>query len=54
MGGVSVFALIAVLCFVLALFRVNLAGLDLTILGLVFVALHLAVGGLVWGPRRPV
>jgi hypothetical protein len=35
------FALLALLCFVLALFRVTLGELDLVVLGLAFVALHL-------------
>lgn len=38
------FALLALLCFVLALFHVSLGGLDLTVLGLCFVALTLLVG----------
>lgn len=35
------FALIALLCFVLALFHVHLASIDLVVLGLAFIALHL-------------
>lgn len=38
------FALLALLCFVLALFRVVLGSVDLVVLGFVFVALHLLVG----------
>lgn len=36
--------LAALVCFLLALFGVTPGGLDLTILGLVFVALHLLIG----------
>lgn len=35
------FALVALLCFVLALFHVALGSIDLTVLGFCFVALHL-------------
>jgi hypothetical protein len=44
------FALIALLCFVLALFRVSIGEIDLVVLGFVFVALHLmwAVPLAVW------
>lgn len=35
------FALIALICFVLALFHVHLADFDLALLGFVFIALHL-------------
>jgi hypothetical protein len=38
-------ALIALICFVLALFHVNLGSIDLVVLGLVFVAGHLVFGG---------
>jgi hypothetical protein len=39
------FALIALICFVLALFRVHLGSIDLVVLGLAFIALHL-----LWDP----
>lgn len=42
------FALVALICFVLALFEVDIAGLNLMILGLCFVALHLLLGD--WRP----
>lgn len=46
------FALIALICFVLALFGVDLGRIDLVILGLAFVALHLLFGvGIPW--RKP-
>ena len=35
------FALVALICFILALFRVELGRIDLVILGFVFIALHL-------------
>lgn len=38
------FALLALIAFVLALFRVAIENVDLVILGLAFVALHLLVG----------
>lgn len=37
-------ALIAALCFILALFKVDLGEVNLVTLGLLFVALHLAFG----------
>lgn len=37
-------ALLALICFVLALFSVKLGQIDPLVLGLVFVALHLLVG----------
>lgn len=43
------FALIALICFVLALFHVSLGSIDLVILGFVFVAAHL-----MWGISLPV
>ena len=47
-------ALIAALCFLLALLKVTIGTVDLTVLGLFFVALHLAFGAYVWSPwRRP-
>jgi hypothetical protein len=39
------FALLALLCFVLALFGVSLGEVDLVTLGLAFVAAHLLLGG---------
>lgn len=38
------FAILALICFVLALFHVSLGSVDLTVLGFCFVALHLAFG----------
>ena len=38
-------ALLALLCFVLALFDVALGSIDLVVLGLAFVAAHLVFGG---------
>jgi hypothetical protein len=38
---IVVFALIALICFVLALFKVHPGSFDLVILGFVFIALHL-------------
>jgi len=35
------FALVALICFILALFHVSLGSIDLTVLGFVFIALHL-------------
>lgn len=46
------FALAALLCFVLAVFDVALGSLDLLALGLAFVAAHLLLGDRVWAPRR--
>jgi hypothetical protein len=43
------FALIALICFVLALFKVDLGTISLVTLGLCFVALHLMWG---WTPWR--
>lgn len=45
------FALIALLCFVLALFGVTLGSIDLVILGLCFVALHLLYNWTPWAGR---
>jgi hypothetical protein len=43
------FALVALICFILALFHVHLGSIDFVVLGLVFVAAHLMVGwGLPW------
>lgn len=47
-------ALIALLCFVLALFGVHLGSINLVTLGLCFVAAHLAFGGyLPWRRSQP-
>lgn len=47
------FALIALICFILALFHVSLGSIDLVVLGLCFVALHLMVGwSIPWGRMR--
>lgn len=47
------FALVALICFILALFHVALGSIDLVILGFCFVALHLMVGiGIPWGRWR--
>lgn len=48
-------ALIALLCFVLALVDVHLGDVDLVVLGLCFVAAHLTFGGGFYPamPRRP-
>lgn len=47
------FALLALIAFVLALFGVHLGSLDLVILGWCFVALHLLFGvGIPWGRLR--
>ena len=47
------FALLALLCFVLALFHVHIGTIDLVILGLAFIAAHLLFGiGIPW-VRRP-
>lgn len=40
------FALLALLCFILALFHVALGSVDLVVLGFCFVALHLAFGSI--------
>lgn len=45
------FALIAVLCFILALFGATVPHLDFVVLGLTFVGLHLAFD---WRPWRGV
>lgn len=44
------FALLALLCFVLALFSVTIGSIDLVILGFCFLTIHLLFGGMVWGP----
>lgn len=46
------FVLIALICFILALFKVNLAGIDLVILGWIFLSLHWLIGDRVWTPIR--
>lgn len=47
------FALVALICFILALFHVHLGSIDLVVLGFCFVALHLMVGwGIPWGRFR--
>jgi hypothetical protein len=45
------FALLALLCFVLALFGVSLGSVDLTVLGLCFVAAHLLWAWTPWAGR---
>ena len=40
----AVFALLALLCFVLALFDVTIGSIDLVVLGFCFIALHLLFG----------
>lgn len=47
------FALVALICFILALFGVHLGSINLLVLGFCFVALHLMVGwGIPWGRWR--
>ena len=47
------FALVALICFILALFNVHLGSINLVTLGFCFVALHLMVGwGIPWGRMR--
>jgi hypothetical protein len=41
---ISVLAVLAMICFILALFGATLGAVDLVILGFVFVAAHLAFG----------
>jgi hypothetical protein len=38
-------ALLALLCFVLVLFKVSIESIDLMVLGFCFIAAHLAFGG---------
>jgi membrane protein implicated in regulation of membrane protease activity len=45
------FALIALICFILALFHVNLGSIDLAVLGFVFIALHLLFDIRPWAGR---
>ena len=48
------FAICALICFVLALFGVHIGAIDLVVLGLAFVAAHLAFSiALPWGRRQP-
>jgi hypothetical protein len=46
------FALLALICFVLALFKVNLGSIDLVTAGLCFVALHLMYAWAPWTSWR--
>jgi hypothetical protein len=46
------FALIALICFILALFHVHIGTIDLVVLGLVFVAAHLLFDFRPWGSWR--
>jgi len=41
------FALLALICFILDLFKVTLGNINLVVLGLAFIAMHLIFGG-VW------
>jgi hypothetical protein len=45
-------AVLALICFVLALFDVTLGDIDLVVLGLAFVAAHLAFSVPLWWPGR--
>ena len=45
------FAILALLCFVLALFHVALGSIDLTILGFCFISLHLLFGAIITLPN---
>ena len=47
------FALLALLCFVLALFDVHIGTISLVTLGLVFVAAHLLYSWTPWTRRGP-
>ncbi len=47
------FALLALLAFVLALFHVHIGSIDLVTLGLVFVAAHLLYAWTPWTRRGP-
>lgn len=42
------FAILALICFVLALFGVHLGSIDMVVLGLAFLAAHL-----IWNPGYP-
>jgi hypothetical protein len=46
-------ALLALICFVVALFGGSLGSIDLVTLGLAFVALHLLIGGWPFGGTLP-
>jgi hypothetical protein len=46
-------AIIALICFVLATFNVALGDLDVTALGLAFLAAHFILGGWPWGGAYP-
>lgn len=46
------FALIALIAFILALFHVHFGSIDLVIVGFVFLTLHFIFGERVWGPWR--
>lgn len=46
-------AILALICFVLATFNVALGDLDVTALGLAFLAAHFIVGGWPWGGGYP-
>lgn len=48
---VAVFALLALIAFILALFHVSLGSIDLVTLGLVFVAAHLMYAWTPWTRR---
>ncbi len=45
------FALVALICFILALFHAHVGSVDLVILGFVFTALHLLIND-TWVARR--
>lgn len=45
------FAVIALICFILALFHVTLGSVDLMVLGFCFVAAHLAFGTIITLPN---
>lgn len=47
------FALLALLCFVVAQFEAALGRVDLALAGLAFIALHLLFAGQPFIPRRP-
>lgn len=47
------FALLAVLCFILKLFKAHLGDIDLVVLGLMFLALHFVFGP-IWAYSGPV
>ncbi len=46
-------AVVALICFILALFHAHLGGIDFVVLGFAFIAAHLAFGGFAaYGPWR--